>query len=119
MPDLASTLPEKVELGAVRRLEYRTDTVITDGGFEVRNARWAEPLRIYEISLPHSTRDDPDYLAVKALYEEALGGLYSFSFTDWTDESTVTVRFDSALEIETPASHLDHIVAIRLKEVRE
>lgn len=119
MPDLASTLPAAVEIGAMRRLEYKTDTVTTDGGFEVRNARWAEPIRVYEVSYPHKNRDDPNYLAILALYDEALGGLFSFSFTDWTDKSIVAVRFDSPLEIETPVDHLDHIVGMRLKEVRE
>lgn len=118
MPDLASTLPEEVEIGAMRRLEYSTDTVTTDAGFEVRNARWSEPLRVYEITYPHSRRDDANYLAVVALYEEALGNLYSFTFHDWIDDADVTVRFDSPLEIETPAGHLDHIVSMVLKEVR-
>lgn len=118
MPDLATTLPEEVEIGAMRRLEYSTETVTTDGGFEVRNARWSEPLRVYEIAYPHATRDDAVYLAVVALYEEALGKLYSFTFHDWIDDVDVDVRFDSPLEIETPAGHLDHIVSMRLMEVR-
>lgn len=118
MADLACTLPEEVEIGAMRRLEYSTETTTTDGGFEVRNARWAEPLRVYELSYPHAVRTDPVYLAVLELYEEALGGLYSFNFKDWIDGSTVTVRFDSPLEIDSPAGHLDHIVSMTLKEVR-
>lgn len=118
MADLTSTLPDEVEIGAMRRLEYKTDVVETDGGFEVRNARWSEPLKVYEISYPHSQRTDANYLAVLALYDEAKGGLLSFNFTDWTDDTTVEVRFDSPLEIESPAGHLDHIVSMRLKEVR-
>ncbi len=80
MADLASTLPEEVEIGAVRRLEYSTTVVTTDGGFEVRRGRWATPLRVYEISYPHAERDDPVYQAVLALYEEALGMSFSFMF---------------------------------------
>lgn len=119
MPDLVSTLPEEVEIGAVRRFDRRTQVVEQDSGFEVRNNRWSDGLRVYEISFPTARRDDPVYLAVKALYEEAEGQLYSFSFTDWTDESTVTVRFASELEIQSPAGLLDHIVSMVLKEVRE
>lgn len=118
MADLASTLPEEVEIGAIRRLEYSTDVTTTDGGFEVRNARWATPLKVFELSYPHATRDDAIYQAVVALYAEAVGNLYSFTFHDWIDDADVTVRFDSPLEIDTPAGHLDHIVSMRLKEVR-
>lgn len=118
MADLARTLPEEVEIGAVRRLDYSTDTVVTDGGYEVRNGRWSAPLRVYEISFPHATRDDPVYQAVVELYEEALGNLYSFNFKDWIDGAIVAVRFDCPLEIDTPAGHLDHIVSMKLKEVR-
>lgn len=118
MVDLASHLPAEVEIGAVRRLEYATDVVTTDGGYEVRNSRWATPLRVYEISYPTATRTNATYQAVLDLYAEAMGGLYSFTFTDWTDQEAVPVRFDSPLEIDSPAGHLDHIVSMRLKEVR-
>jgi uncharacterized protein (TIGR02217 family) len=118
MADLALTLPESVEIGARRTLDYATEVVTTDGGYEVRNARWSSPLRMFEVSYPISLREGADHLAVKALYDASLGGLYSFRFKDWTDGSILDVRFDSPLEIESPASHLDHIVSLRLKEVR-
>jgi hypothetical protein len=50
--DYSDHLPEEVEIGAVRRLEYRTEIVETDGGFEVRNNRWGSPLRTFEVSFP-------------------------------------------------------------------
>lgn len=121
MTDLADHLPEEVEIGAVRRLQYRTEVVETDGGFEVRNNRWSAPLRTYEVSFAHMRRDDPIYEAVLALYEKAEGGLHTWLFTDWTDESggtVVRVRFDSPLEITSPASHLDHIDSMTLREVK-
>lgn len=118
MADLPDTLPQEVEIGAVRSLDWGVSVVRTDGGHEVRNARWSTPLRTYDISFPHATRDDATYLAVLQLYEDAQGSLLSFNFTDWTDSTTVEVRFDSPLQIETPAGHLDHIVSMRLKEVR-
>lgn len=118
MADLSATLPESVELGARRILQYATEVVTTDGGHEVRNQRWATPLREFEISWPMSLRDGAVHQAVLDLYEEAQGGLYSFRFKDWTDGQVVDVRFDSQLEIETPATHLDKIVSMRLKEVR-
>jgi uncharacterized protein (TIGR02217 family) len=119
MADLATTLPQEVELGAVRRLGRGTQVVMQDSGHEVRNNRWANGLRIYEISFPISKRDDPVYQAVLALFEEAQGSLYSFNFIDWTDGARVTVRFDGELQVSSPATHLDQIGSLVLKEVRE
>jgi uncharacterized protein (TIGR02217 family) len=117
LPDF---LPRELEIGAVRRLENQTEVVMTDGGFEVRNNRWSRAKRIYETSFPTSTRDGSVYQEVIALYDLAEGGLHSFNFHDWTDESggtVVSVRFDSPLEITGLATHLDHIETITLKEV--
>lgn len=121
MAHLNTRLPEEVEIGAVRILEWGTEIVVTDGGHEVRNSRWSSPLRTYEVSFPHARRDDAVYEAVVALYEMAEGALHSFDFVDWTDETgstIVPVRFDSPLEIATPAGHLDHIETLTLREVR-
>jgi hypothetical protein len=49
------------------------------------------------------------------------GALHTFLMTDWQDETggtVVRVRFDSPLEITTPAGHLDHIETLTLKEVK-
>lgn len=122
MAHLNISLPQQIELGATRRLRWETEVVTTDGGYEVRNSRWSAPLKTYEVSFPPSTRDDPVYLAVLALYEAAEGGLHSFDFTDWTDETggtVVPVRFDSPLEVTGIAMHLDHIETVTLIEVRQ
>ena len=121
MSHLADRLPSQVEQGAVRLLDYKTEVVETDGGYEVRNARWINPLRTFEISFPTSTRDDATYQAVISLYEKAKGGLHSFNFKDWTDESGATfiaVRFDTALSITGIDHRLDKIEHMTLKEVR-
>lgn len=117
---LPDYLPREIEIGAVRRLENQTEIVDTDGGYEVRNNRWSAPKRIFEVSFPTSTRDGTVYQDVIALYNLAQGGLHSFNFHDWTDESggtVVPVRFDSPLEITGLATHIDHIETIVLKEV--
>lgn len=121
MAHLGMSLPREIELGAIHRTKWQTEVVETDGGHEVRNSRWSSPLRTFEVSFPTSTRDGTVYQAVKALYEAAQGSLHSFDFTDWTDETGATVipvRFDSPLEIEGVAQHLDHIATVTLKEVR-
>lgn len=120
MADLPDFLPSNVEQGALRRLRYSTDVVTTDGGYEVRNARWAEPLLTFEISFPTSKRNDDTYQAVRALYEKSLGGAYTFGFKDWADGGAVkTVRFDSPLSITGIDRNLDHIETITLVEVKE
>lgn len=117
----AVNLPEQVELGAVRRMEWRTEVVTSDSGREVRNNRWATPLKTYDLSFPPSQRDDAVYVAVVELYELVEGGLHSFNFVDWTDETGATVipvRFDTPLTITGLAPHLDHIETLTLVEVR-
>lgn len=121
MTDFTDRLPSTVEQGALRRLSYATDVVTTDGGHEVRNARWATPLKTFEISFPTSRRDDDVYQAVVFLFEKTLGGLHTFLFKDWTDESgssLIRVRFDSPLEITGIDRRLDHIEKLTLMEVR-
>lgn len=121
MAHLNTTLPREIELGPIERTDWGVEVVTTDGGYEVRNARWSSPLRTFEISFPPSARDGTVYQAVKALFEESQGGLHSFNFTIWTDDlgtTVVPVRFDSPLEIEGLATHLDRIASFTLKEVR-
>lgn len=121
MAHLIASLPQEIELGAVRRLDYGTETVQTDGGYEVRNNRWSAPLRVYEISYPPAHRDDPVYLAILNLYDEAEGMLHSFDYHEWIDETESTivpVRFDSPLEITGLTPDIDQVVSLVLKEVR-
>lgn len=120
MTHLSSTLPQEVELLAVRTDDYAVEVVETDGGFEVRNLRHANSKRRYEVSFPTAKRDDPIYQAVLALYAEASGRLHSFNFVDWTDETGATivpVRFDSELRITGVNRKLDHIETLQLIEV--
>ena len=119
MGHLTTNLPTKVEQGAVRRVDWGTEIVTTDGGFEVRNARWDAPLRSWEVSFPTARRTDVTYLAVIALYEAAQGSLHSFNFTSWADDGEVVpVRFDSPLSLTGIDINLDHIETLTLKEVR-
>lgn len=121
MAHLGDYLPERVELGALRRLSYSNEIVTTDGGYEVRNGRWATPLKTFELSFPTSRRNDDDYLAVIAMFQNSLGGVHSFNFREWTDETGATVvkvRFDTPLEITGIDVNLDHIEKLTLVEVR-
>jgi uncharacterized protein (TIGR02217 family) len=121
MAHLNISLPSEIELGPIERTNWNIEVVVTDGGHEVRNARWANPLRTFDISFPPSTRDGAVYQAVKDLFEASQGGLHSFNFTLWTDETggtVIPVRFDGDLTIEGLATHLDRIATFALVEVR-
>lgn len=119
---LDTSLPQRIELGAVRRLDWDTEIVRTDGGHEVRNNRWLLPLRTYEFSFPVMLREDVDYQALIDLWTQAEGMLHSFWLNDPeddTDATVVPVRFDTPLQISFPASHLVHIDTFTLVEVKD
>lgn len=118
MTHLARALPQEIALGPVSRADWGIEVIETDGGHEVRNARWSSPLRTFEVSFPPSLRDGAVYNEVKDLFDESMGGLHSFNFEDWTEDRTLKVRFDSPLEIIGEAMHLDRIATFTLKEVR-
>lgn len=119
MTHLSSTLPSKVEIGAERERDYGTEIVKTDSGAEVRNNRWEQPLRRYEVSFPTATRTDETYLAVEDLFDEAEGSLHSFNFKDWATGETIKVRFDSPLRTTGVTPELEHIISVSLVEVRD
>lgn len=120
MGHIATTLPDEIESGATQVRDYSTQIVTTDGGHEVRNNRWASPLRRYEASYSALERDGATHTAVVDLFEEAEGSLHTFNFADWTDGSGTVrvVRFDGPLELTGIANHLDE-VSFRLVEVRQ
>lgn len=122
MAHLNTTLPEEIALGPVQRADWGIEVVTTDGGYEVRNARWSSPLRTFEVSFPPTLRSGTVYQAVVDLFEQSMGGLHTFDMVDWTDETgstLVRVRFATPLEIEGMATHLDRIATFTLQEVRE
>lgn len=122
MAHLNTTLPEEIALGPVQSRDWGIEIVTTDGGHETRNARWDAPLRTFEVGFPPSLRSGSVYQAVNDLFDQSLGGLYSFDMIDWTDETgstVIRVRFDSPLQIKGLATHLDEIAVFTLKEVRE
>ena len=109
-----------VEIGAIKRIEWLPEIVTTDGGREVRNQRRSEPSIYFDIAFPTSTRDGAAYLEVLRLFNDSMGGLHTFSFIDWTDESGETVhivRFDGEISITGVAGHLDKIEVFTLKVV--
>lgn len=119
MTHLSTTLPDRIEKGALRSEEWSTDIITTDGGVERRESRWTASLRSYDVSLPITTRVDEDYIAMRALYAEAKGNLHSFSFNDWSDDTIVAVRFDGPMQLTGITPDLDQIGTFRLVEVKD
>lgn len=93
MAHIATRLTENVEIGATRREEDDVEIVRTDGGNEVRNARWSQPLLAFDVSFPMSARDDAVFLEVRNAYRATRAGLHSFKFRDWSDYQATLAEF--------------------------
>jgi hypothetical protein len=114
------SLPTKVEIGAQRNDDWDGDVETTDGGYEVRNTRWAGPLSSFTASLPVKDVDDADLVALRDMWRLAQGKTHSFNFTDWVDGQVYRVRFDTGLQITTPRRMpMHHVDPFTLQEVRD
>ncbi len=115
------SLPQKLEIGASRKDSWKAEIEPTDGGYEVRNTPWSSPLREYTLALPSKSVDDPDLVAVRDMWRNALGSVHTFNFTDWIDGDTVRVRFDGDLQMTTPKRlpkhHLDSYALLEVRDV--
>lgn len=77
---------DDIEIGARRRPRYSTDSVGADGGWLVRNERWAYPLFNFEFNLMPGVVEDYDRLeAIQDMFHVAGGSAGSFLFRDWRD----------------------------------
>lgn len=112
-------MPDRIELGAMRREDWNTQINTSDDGTECRNNRWGSSLRSYDVALPLMVRTDADYIALRALFALAEGSRYTFEFLDWSDDEPVQVRFDTPLRITGQTPDLDHIDTFSLVEVRD
>ena len=81
-------LDASIEAGAKARPRYSTDIVSTDGGWEIRNSRWAYPLFQFEFNLSPGYREDDAALdAFLDLFHAAGGSAGTFRFHYWRDGS--------------------------------
>jgi len=79
-------LDADIEAGAKARPRYSTDIVTTDGGYEIRNSRWAYPLFQFEFNLSPGYREDDAALeAFIDLFHAAGGSFATFRFHYWRD----------------------------------
>lgn len=79
-------LDADVIAGARVRVRYSTDIIPTDGGYEVRNSRWAYPLHSFEFDLmPGYRSDDAALEAFVDTFHAAGGAAGVFRFNNWRD----------------------------------
>ena len=79
-------LSEEIEAGAKMRPQFKTSVVTTDGGWEVRNSRWAYPKHQFEFDLMPGLPDTDDVLQEFLNLFYAAGGMAeAFLFRHWRD----------------------------------
>jgi hypothetical protein len=113
------SLPAKIESGLVRISQQSNEIETTDGGYEVRNARWNSALRSWQPSYPIADADDVDHTAVEQMWEDTNYGVDTFNFTDPKRGDTTRVRVDGALQFTNNVGSLYHLDTFTLKEVRD
>jgi uncharacterized protein (TIGR02217 family) len=83
---LTTRLDADIEAGAKAKPRYATDIVTTDGGFEVRNSRWAYPLFQFEFNLaPGVLGTDEPLDDVIEVFHLVGGSAGTFPFRHWAD----------------------------------
>jgi hypothetical protein len=111
--------PTNIGNGARRTGHWEVEIVKTDGGNEVCNSRWSEPLWTFDVPLPVYTSDSAaDFVAVRDLWMAAQGAANTFNFWDDLEQSYRKVRFSEDLQIEDVVGPYRQLDSIVLQEVR-
>jgi uncharacterized protein (TIGR02217 family) len=83
-------LPADIEAGAKATPRYATDVIVTDGGWEVRNSRWAYPLFQFTITaFEPGTHDTEQYDVLDEfldIFHVVGGSAGAFRFHYWRDK---------------------------------
>jgi uncharacterized protein (TIGR02217 family) len=79
-------LTDEIETTAKAFPRYSTEVVTTDGGWEVRNSRWAYPLHRFEFNITPGFQGSGDALDIFVDLFYAAGGMAeTFKFKHWAD----------------------------------
>jgi hypothetical protein len=114
------TFPTRIGNGAKRIARWDVEIVRTDGGSEVRNSRWSEPLWTFEVPIPTVASDaDEDFQFIQQLWEDANGATHTFDFWDDLKQIYRKVRFEEDLQISDVVGPYRQFESIVLQEVRE
>jgi uncharacterized protein (TIGR02217 family) len=75
--------PDRIAYGAQGGPEFSTQVVVTAGGNESRNARWAYPRQRWDVS--QGINSQADFENLRAFFMIAQGRRNGWRFKDWTD----------------------------------
>lgn len=83
MAFIETRFPTDIAYGSGGGPEYNTDIVITQGGYEQRNANWSQSRARYNVAHGVKTRTQLD--ALIAFFRARKGRADGFRFKDWSD----------------------------------
>lgn len=75
--------PSDIAYGSGGGPEYSTDVVITQGGYEQRNANWQESRARYNVA--HGVKNQQQLDVLIAFFRARQGKAHGFRFKDWSD----------------------------------
>lgn len=75
--------PTDIAYGSSGGPTYATDVIVTAGGYEQRNANWAQARARYNVS--HGVKTAAQLQQLIAFFRARKGRAYGFRFKDWSD----------------------------------
>jgi uncharacterized protein (TIGR02217 family) len=75
--------PTDIAYGSEGGPEYSTDVVITQGGYEQRNANWSQARAVYNVA--HGIKTQAQLNTLIGFFRARKGKADGFRFKDWTD----------------------------------
>lgn len=79
--------PTDIAYGSAGGPEYSTDIVITHGGYEQRNANWAQSRARYNVA--HGVKTQAQLDTLIAFFRARKGRADGFRFKDWSDYQVI------------------------------
>jgi uncharacterized protein (TIGR02217 family) len=83
MAFIETRFPTDIAYGSVGGPQYSTDIVITQSGYEQRNANWSQARAQYNVA--HGVKTQAQLDALIAFFRARKGRADGFRFKDWTD----------------------------------
>src|SRR6185295_947457 len=87
MAFIETRFPTDIAYGSAGGPEYSTDIVITQSGYEQRNANWSAARARYNVA--HGVRTQAQLDDLIAFFRARKGKAHGFRFKDWTDYKIV------------------------------
>jgi len=83
MAFLEIQFPPRISYGASGGPGYRTDVVVLESGYEVRNQLWSVSRGKWDVA--HGVKSQSDFNELNAFFRIAKGRTHGFRFKDWLD----------------------------------